>query len=84
MDSNCQIWRIWAFKLHQWGLEDLVASFLEAAGPLALIGAQLVYVGQPLLRGLDGADHFQALAKVLEDQKERLSFVQYLRGDRMA
>lgn len=81
MDANCQIWRVWAENLHRWGLRDLTASFLEVAGPLTMIGAQLVYIGQPLFRRSSGAAHVEALANVLENPQERLAFIRFLRGE---
>ena len=78
MDSNHHIWRVWANALHRWGLQNLVASFLEAAGPLTLIGAQAVYVGQPILRGILPEGHLSALTGMLEDDSQREEFVMYL------
>lgn len=81
MDTNHHIWRVWTNNLHRWGLNDLVASFLEAAGPLTLIGAQLVYLGQPILGSLVPARHLQVLADVLEDDDQRQEFLTYLREE---
>ena len=81
MDTNHHIWRVWTNNLHRWGLQNLVASFLEAAGPLALIGAQFVYVGQPILDTFVPAGHLQALAGVLEDDNQRQAFVACLREE---
>jgi hypothetical protein len=82
MDANHHIWRDWAGMLHRWGLNLLVAGFIESAGPLTLLGAQLVYLGQPVLNGLVPAERLQALAELFEDRAAALSFVDYLRqGD---
>jgi hypothetical protein len=78
MDTNHHIWRVWANALNRWGLQNLVASFLEAAGPLTLIGAQAIYVGQPVLRGILPAGHLNALTSMLEDDSQREEFVFYL------
>jgi hypothetical protein len=75
MDTNHHIWRVWTKSLHRWGLQNLVASFLEAAGPLAVMGAQAVYVGQPILDIVLPGEHLQALANVLEDDDQRQAFV---------
>ena len=48
MNENRQEWRTWARVLHRWGLENAAASVLEALGPLAVVGAQLVYLTQPI------------------------------------
>jgi hypothetical protein len=81
MDTNHHIWRVWANALHRWGLQNLVASFLEAAGPLSLIGAQVIYIGQPILSGIVPAGHLDALTNVLEDDGQREEFVVYLREE---
>lgn len=81
MDTNHHIWQVWTNNLHRWGLINLVASFLEAAGPLTLIGAQLVYIGQPILDSLVPARHLQALADVLEDDDQRQKFLTCLREE---
>ena len=78
MDTNHHIWRAWANALHRWGLQNLVASFLEAAGPLTLIGAQVVYVGQPILNSIVPDDHLDAVTRVLEDDGQREEFIAYL------
>jgi hypothetical protein len=79
MDTNHHIWRVWAKALHRWGLQNLVASFLEAAGPLTLIGAQVVYVGQPILNDIVPDGHINALTSVLEDDGQREEFIACLR-----
>ncbi|UCD99917.1 MAG: hypothetical protein JSV42_04125 [Chloroflexota bacterium] len=78
MKNNHHIWRVWANALHRWGLQNLVASFLEAAGPLSLIGAQVIYIGQPILSGIVPDKYFKALAGVLEDDSQREEFIAYL------
>jgi len=57
--QNSQIWQIWAENLNRWGVKDLTATILEALGPLSLLGAQIVYVGQPLsMWGNPSLTHF--------------------------
>jgi hypothetical protein len=75
MDTNHHIWRVWANALHRWGIQNLVASLLEAAGPFSLIGAQVIYVGQPILNGILPADHLRAMTHMLEDDSQRDEFV---------
>jgi hypothetical protein len=58
-----------------------VASFLEAAGPLALIGAQVIYAGQPILRDFIPAAHLRALTIMLEDNTQRDAFINSLRKE---
>lgn len=79
MGDNHHIWRVWARYLHRWGLRAFVASFLEALGPVTILGAQALYIGQPLLGSFFPTTHLQALAHVLEDTDERRAFITYLR-----
>lgn len=60
-------------------MEDLVAYLLEAAGPLTVIAAQLIYIGQPILRGLVPEKHLVVLSALLEDDVQRAAFVNYIR-----
>ena len=84
MDKNHHIWRIWVKTLHRWGVENLVASLLEAAGPLTIIGAQAVYIGQPILNGIVPDGHLLVLTGVLEDDDQRDAFVSYIRAGKKA
>lgn len=79
MDANHHIWRVWADKLHMWGVDDLAATLLEALGPLTTLGAQFVYLGQPLLRWRTPDGHLDTLAHMLENSAETRAFVDYLR-----
>jgi hypothetical protein len=79
MKKNHHIWRVWVKTLHRWGVDNLVASFLEAAGPLTIIGAQAIYVGQPVLGSFLPDEHLKVLAVVLEQDDEREAFVSFVR-----
>lgn len=79
MENNQTIWRDWARKLHGWGVQDLAASLLEGAGPLTLLGAQLIYLGQPLLRWAVPDGQLLALAALLEEPDHTRAFAAYLR-----
>jgi hypothetical protein len=72
-------WPRWAGFLHRYGLEDLAAWMLEAAGPLKVLGAQALYIGGPLLRPALTEVQFAALADLLEDHDEALAFTTFLR-----
>lgn len=76
-----QIWRELAQRLHQWGLQGWVAALIEAAGPLTLLGAQIIYVGQPLLRQVMPDRQIQALAGLLEEPEMARAFAAYLREE---
>ena len=79
MKQNSHIWKTWADKLNHWGLKDLTAAILEALGPLNILGAQLVYVGQPLLNPFFPEGNLDVLADLLEDPQETQAFIAVLR-----
>jgi hypothetical protein len=81
MHDSKHIWQDWARILQRWGLQDIVASLLEAFGPLNLLGAQVVYLGQPLLGHLAPIDHLEALAHMLEDRADTQAFISILREE---
>lgn len=74
-------WLSWARILQHWGMKEPVAAILEAAGPLAVFVAQFIYFGQPFLQSVMPAGQWAQLADTLEDRKERLTFVSYLRSE---
>ena len=82
MTSRYQhIWQSWVERLQQLGLHTLTATVLEGSGPLNILGAQLVYLGQPVLNGLVPNESVQALAELLEDPGDLARFLQALRGE---
>lgn len=74
-------WPTWAEFLRRHGLESLAAWALEAAGPLNLVGAQLLYFGGPLLRPVFSHEQFEAFAGLLESEEEAHAFAAFLRED---
>lgn len=76
---NSKIWQIWVDQLKQWGLQDFAAAALEASDPINLVGAQLVYISQPLLGGIFPNTHLNALASLLEEPEETQAFISLLR-----
>lgn len=61
----------------------MISFLLEGGGPLIPLAAQLVYLGQPFLSGGNASRHLQALAELLEDREETLSFATFLREDKV-
>lgn len=72
-------WPRWAEFLHHHGLGSLAAWALEAAGPLALLGAQAFHFGEPLLRPGLSKETTESLLALLEDDEARQGFVETLR-----
>jgi hypothetical protein len=70
-------WSKWAESLRRLKLDSLAAWFLEAGGPLTLLGAQAVYMSQPFI----GGKKLDSLAHMLEEDEETQAFARYLRGE---
>jgi len=70
----------WIDSLYKLRLQDLTATFLEALGPMNLLGAQLVYLSQPVLSPIIPKDQSLDLAKILEDPSETALFIEALRN----
>ena len=73
-----QIWQNWVNVLHRWGLQEITAVVLDAVKPLNLLGAQVVYLGQPIFKQLVAKDHLEALANMLEDPTQTQAFISLL------
>jgi hypothetical protein len=78
MDSS---WPPWVDSLRRIGLGNLAAWVLEAAGPLTALGAQIVYLGSPLLRPGLTNQKLDSLAELLEDSDKMKAFTAYLREE---
>jgi hypothetical protein len=71
-------WPSWAAFLRRYRLENIAAWLLESSGPMAIIGAQLIYMGEPLLQPFVRNEQMEALAILLEDHDEGQAFLAYL------
>jgi hypothetical protein len=74
-------WPVWVQFLHRWGMEGTASALLEAAAPLAVVLAQVVYAGGPLV---GKQQQWHALAQMLEDPQGSRSFIDYLRQEGIA
>lgn len=81
MQKDRSFWSEWAHFLHHWGLAELIAALLDAAGPLNVFLAQVMYAGRPFLGQIFQADRLEALADLFEDQEESKSFAAFLREE---
>jgi hypothetical protein len=81
MQTDQHIWQGWARTLQQWGVNDWMASLLEAIGPLSVLGANMVYLSQPVLHNIFPDDHLVALAQMLEDPIQTEAFANILREE---
>jgi len=73
-------WQEWAETLHRWNLDGFTAALLEAFGPLTIVGAQLMYLGQPVLHAFFNPGSTTDVAHMLEDPHETQRFIQTLRS----
>jgi len=69
----------WIKSLYNLRLQNFVATILEALGPMNLLGAQLVYLSQPLLSPFINQDQSQDFANLLEDPSETALFIKALK-----
>ncbi|MBN1535911.1 MAG: hypothetical protein JW908_04190 [Anaerolineales bacterium] len=74
-----QIWKPWVHNLHHWGMQDVVATFLEVSGPINVIGAQVIYLCQPFLKNLVSDQKIMAITGILEDPAQTHRFISSLR-----
>ncbi len=73
-------WGNWIDTLHKWRLRRITAAFIEALGPLSIVGAQVLYLGQPILSTFISSRTASDLASILEDPEKSQLFVQSLRS----
>jgi len=79
MSTPRAYWPIWLDALRKQGLTNLVAWALEAAGPLNLLWAQLIYMGQPFTPPTT-RQGLLALACLLEQKDDAREFAALLKG----
>jgi hypothetical protein len=80
MQNEPEIIQKWVFSLKRWGYDRLTASFLESAGSMTILIAQLIYFTQPLLNTFFSEEHLTVLANLLEEPARVKSFASLLRG----
>jgi len=81
MQKDRSFWPEWSRFLQQSGLTEMVAALLDAAGPLSVLVAQMVYATRPFLGQIVSADRLQALTDLFEDQEESRSFAAFIREE---
>ena len=83
MQPDRTLWSQWARVLQRWKLDGVVTFFLEAGGPLAVLAAQIIYLGQPFLRQAIPDTQLQALVNLFEDEEEGQMFATFLREEKL-
>jgi hypothetical protein len=66
-------WLQWADKLRRYQLDGIASWLLDAGRPLAILSAQLLYMGQPFL-----GESAEELARTLESDDEARAFASFL------
>lgn len=79
MEFSQSTWQTWMRKIQETGLADLVASIMEAGAPLALLGAQAVYLSQPILTAFWPRINLNPIASLLEEESSYRAFIGGLR-----
>lgn len=74
-----RLWQAWNEKIHASGLGAWAASFLDAFAPLAILGAQVIYVAKPILGPTLLSSHLDSAARLLEDSHHFREFTRLLR-----
>lgn len=77
MQMGREQWISWAERLRRLGLQSMAAWFLDFAAPLRLLGAQVLYFGQPFF----GGRPLLTLAHLLEDDGEAHAFAAFLQEE---
>ncbi|GAB4522821.1 MAG: hypothetical protein Fur0018_05080 [Anaerolineales bacterium] len=64
--------------MSHWGITHHIAALLHAAGPLTVLGAQLLYLSEPFVAAGKTRTQWQTLAHILEDDEQQQLFIDYL------
>ena len=81
MQKDRSFWPEWAHFLQQWGLTELAAAFLDAAGPVNIFLAQIVHAGYPYIGQSVSEERLSALVNLFEDHEESRSFAAFIREE---
>lgn len=76
-----ELWPVWAAALRRWRLDGAAAALVEGAGPLSMLLAQLMYIGQPLAQATGPGASYAALARLLDNPQQAAQFAAYLREE---
>ncbi len=68
-------WLEWAETLRRYQADGIVSWLLEAGRPLAILTAQVLYLGQPFL-----GDTAHSLGQMLESDEDTRAFAALLNG----
>jgi hypothetical protein len=72
-------WLQWAETLRRYQLDGIVSWLLDAGRPLAVLSAQVLYIGRPFL-----GESANTLASTLESDDEARAFASFLDGSEVS
>lgn len=79
MDVDIQSWDEWKILLDRWGIRRWFIVALEFAGPFSLLGAQLLFLGSPLICEIIPQRQLDVLSGILEEPVHMQAFTRFLR-----
>lgn len=79
MDHSQAVWQEWITKIQSWGLASLCATLMDGLSPIALLSAQILYFGQPIISPLLATRQMNGLIDLLEDPQAYQVFTHELR-----
>ncbi len=74
------VWGEWDQFLQRWKVKDFAAAFIDAAGPMNIILAQMLHFAGPFVNILNPQNRWASLADTLEDQQQSRAFAAFLRS----
>ncbi len=81
MSHSQAVWQEWIKKFQAWGIANLCATLMEGLSPIALLGAQFLYFGQPVIHLLMANRKLDELIRLLEDPEAYQTFTHELRRE---
>ena len=79
MESDHDLQHVWTDRFHRWGIAEWSAVLLESAGPLTILGAQAIYLAQPLLNWFIPDKHLVFASDLLEEPDKLSQFINLLK-----
>lgn len=79
MEYKRHIWRVWANKMHSWGLTEIIAWIFEISGPITFLIAQTSYTLEPFVTWIIPKNNFLLLIELFEDKEKKEDFLSFIR-----
>jgi hypothetical protein len=81
IQANKPIWTTWARTLQHWKLDGLAAVVIDSFSPMGVLLVQLIYIGQPFIKGVLPPEQVDEMTRLLENPEECKLFARYLREE---